>query len=127
MNLVTRKFSQQVFVFLSIAFTIHILTNILLTLPKFQHQIVEAYVVNAVLAIAIFWRLTTLKAKYNNQIGFLFLVSSFIKFIVFFAVFYGPYKADDQIIFSEFVSFFIPYSICLVLETFFLSKQLNQI
>ena len=126
MNAITKKFSQRALVFLSIVFVIHVLINTFLNLPKFQHLIVEAYVINAVLAIGIFWGLTALKGKYNNQIGFLFLASSFVKFFVFFVVFYGPYKADNQIIFSEFVSFFIPYTICLVLETFYLSKQLNQ-
>ena len=126
MNTITKKFSQRILVFLSIVFVIHVLINIFLNLPKFQHLITEAYVVNAMLAIGIFWGLIALKKKYNNQIGFLFLASSFIKFFVFFLVFYGPYKADDQITFSEFVSFFIPYTICLVLETFYLSKQLNQ-
>tara|TARA_Y100000385_G_scaffold149325_2_gene154868 strand:+ start:4983 stop:5366 length:384 start_codon:yes stop_codon:yes gene_type:complete len=125
-NTITKKFSQRILVFLSIVFVIHVLINIFLNLPKFQHLITEAYVVNAMLAIGIFWGLIALKEKYNNQIGFLFLASSFIKFFVFFLVFYGPYKADDQITFSEFVSFFIPYTICLVLETFYLSKQLNQ-
>lgn len=126
MNTLTKKFSQRILVFLSIVFVIHVLINIFLNLPKFQHLITEAYVINAMLAIGIFWGLIALKEKYNNQIGFLFLASSFIKFFVFFLVFYGPYKADDQITFSEFVSFFIPYTICLVLETFYLSKQLNQ-
>jgi hypothetical protein len=125
-NTLTKKFSQRILVFLSIVFVIHVLINIFLNLPKFQHLITEAYVINAMLAIGIFWGLIALKEKYNNQIGFLFLASSFIKFFVFFLVFYGPYKADDQITFSEFVSFFIPYTICLVLETFYLSKQLNQ-
>jgi len=125
-NTITKKFSQCILVFLSIVFVIHVLINIFLNLPKFQHLITEAYVINAMLAIGIFWGLIALKEKYNNQIGFLFLASSFIKFFVFFLVFYGPYKADDQITFSEFVSFFIPYTICLVLETFYLSKQLNQ-
>jgi hypothetical protein len=125
-NTITKKFSQRILVFLSIVFVIHVLINIFLNLPKFQHLITEAYVINAMLAIGIFWGLIALKEKYNNQIGFLFLASSFIKFFVFFLVFYGPYKADDQITFSEFVSFFIPYTICLVLETFYLSKQLNQ-
>ena len=80
MNLTTKKFSKKIFVFLSIAFTIHILTNTFLALPKLQHQIVEAYIINALMAIGIFWGLTALKTKYNNQIGFLFLASSFVKF-----------------------------------------------
>lgn len=126
MNLATKKFSCKTLVFLIIAFVIQNFVNTFLDLPKLQHQIVEAYIINALMAIGIFWGLTILKNKHNNLIGFLFLASSFVKFFVFFLVFYGPYKADGKIVFLEITSFFVPYLICLVLETFYLSKQLNQ-
>lgn len=126
MNLATKKFSYKTLVFLIIAFVIQTFINTFLDLPKLQHQIVEAYIINALMAIGVFWGLTILKNKYNNLIGFLFLASSFVKFFVFLMVFYGPYKADGKIVFLEITSFFVPYLICLVLETFYLSKQLNQ-
>jgi len=126
MNLPTKKFSQKTLVFLSIAFVIHILTNTFFALPKLQHLIVEAYIINALMAIGIFWGLTALKTKYSHQIGFLFLGSSCVKFLVFFIIFYGPYKADGKIVILEFICFFIPYTICIVLETLYLSKQLNE-
>lgn len=126
MNLATKKFSYKTLVFLIIAFVIQTFINTFLDLPKLQHQIVEAYIINALMAIGVFWGLTILKNKYNNLIGFLFLTSSFVKFFVFLMVFYGPYKADGKIVFLEITSFFVPYLICLVLETFYLSKQLNQ-
>ena len=126
MNSESREFSARLLVFLSAAFVIHMLVNKLMSIPLFQHQILVSYVINTALAVGVFWGLTSLKKKYNNQIGFLFLASSIVKFSVFFLVFYGPYKADGEIVLLEFTSFFIPYTICLVLETFFLSKHLNK-
>ena len=126
MNSESREFSARLLVFLSAAFAIHVLVNTLMSVPVFQHQILASYAINTALAVGIFWGLTSLKKKYNNQIGFLFLASSIVKFLVFFLIFYGPYKADGEIVLLEFTSFFIPYTICLVLETFFLSKHLNK-
>lgn len=126
MNSESREFSARLLVFLSVAFAIHMLVNKLMSIPLFQHQILVSYAINTALAAGIFWGLTSLKKKYNNQIGFLYLASSIVKFSVFFLVFYGPYKADGEIVLLEFTSFFIPYTICLVLETFFLSKHLNK-
>ena len=126
MNSESREFSARLLVFLSVAFAIHMLVNKLMSIPLFQHQILVSYAINTALAAGIFWGLTSLKKKYNTQIGFLFLASSIVKFLVFFLVFYGPYKADGEIVLLEFTSFFIPYTICLVLETFFLSKHLNK-
>ena len=95
-------------------------------LPLFADKILEAYSVNTILTIAIVFFLYRLKEKYSNQIGFLFLGSSFIKFAVFFIVFHGAYKANGSIETLEFLAFFTPYSICLIFETFFLSKWLNE-
>ena len=126
MNSESREFSVRVLVFLSATFAIHMLVNTLMSVPIFQHQILASYAINTALAVGIFWGLTSLKKKHNNHIGFLFLASSIVKFLVFFLIFYGPYKADGEIVLLEFTSFFIPYTICLVLETFFLSKHLNK-
>ena len=95
-------------------------------LPLFADKILEAYSVNTILTIAIVFFLYRLREKYRNQIGFLFLGSSFINFAVFFIVFYGAYKANGSIETLEFLAFFTPYSICLIFETFFLSKWLNE-
>ena len=95
-------------------------------LPLFADKILEAYSVNIILTIAIVFFLYRLREKYRNQIGFLFLGSSFIKFAVFFIVFYGAYKTNGSIETLEFLAFFTPYSICLIFETFFLSKWLNE-
>ena len=126
MNSESREFSARLLVFFFFSFAIHMLVNKLMSIPLFQHQILISYAVNTALAVGVFWGLTSLKKKYNNQIGFLYLASSIVKFSVFFLVFYGPYKADGEIVLLEFTSFFIPYTICLVLETFFLSKHLNK-
>ena len=94
--------------------------------PLFQNMIVESYCCNAIIAILIFWILVSLKEKYKNHIGFIFLFGSGTKFLMFFVIFYGPFKQDGEIIIYEFISFFLPYTICLIFETYQLSKQLNK-
>ena len=126
MNSESREFSVKVLVLLSATFAIHMLINTIMSVPTFQHQLLVSYAINIALAVGIFWGLTSLKKKYSNQIGFIFFASSIVKFLVFFLIFYGPYKADGEIVITEFTSFFIPYTICLVLETFYLSKYLNK-
>lgn len=92
----------------------------------FQDLVLWAYVVNLILAAAIFYGLFLARKKLKNALGFLFMAGSFLKFIVFFLVFYGTYKADGEIQKLEFAAFFVPYLVALVIETFFASKMLNQ-
>lgn len=84
-----------------------------------------AYVVNAILAIGIFWILFILKEKYKSQLGFLFMAGSAIKFILFFILFYPIYKADNVVSASELFAFLVPYFLCLGMETITLAKWLN--
>tara|TARA_B110000093_G_scaffold140198_1_gene150712 strand:- start:2625 stop:2966 length:342 start_codon:yes stop_codon:yes gene_type:complete len=111
---------------LSLAFTLHLVLLQIAGLPLFENKVVASYMINTLLTISIFFGLYRLKEKYSSQIGFLFLGSSFLKFAVFFIVFYGAYKANGNIDTLEFLAFFTPYSLCLVLETIYLSKWLNE-
>jgi hypothetical protein len=111
-------------VFLAFAFHLALLHNA--DLPLFENKIRASYFINTLLTIGIVFLVFVLKEKYANQIGFLFLGSSLIKFLIFFIVFHGYYKADGNIDTLEFLAFFIPYSVCLVLETIYLSKWLNK-
>lgn len=126
MNEVTRRFSSTVFITLGSTFGLHTLLNYFIDQPLFQNMIVESYCCNAIIAILIFWILVSLKEKYKNHIGFIFLFGSTTKFLMFFVIFYVPFKQDGEIIIYEFISFFLPYTICLILETYQLSKQLNK-
>ncbi|MEC8830100.1 MAG: hypothetical protein VXY88_03420, partial [Bacteroidota bacterium] len=82
MNSESKEFSAILLIFLSAAFSIHMLVNTLMSASVFQHQILASYAINITLAVVIFWCLTSLKKKYKNQIGFLFLASSIVKFLV---------------------------------------------
>jgi len=53
------------------------------------------------------------------------VLSYIVKFIVFFILFYPLYKSDGDIQKIEFATFFVPYSIALILETYYTSKMLN--
>lgn len=96
-------------------------------LPIFENLIVRSYMVNTILAAAIFFFLYRYRKKLKSQMGFLFMGGSFLKFIFFFLLFYPTYKSDGEMSSLEFASFFVPYLVCLFLETFFTSKMLKDL
>ena len=120
------SFSSRLILLVSLVFGLHLFLLQSKGLPLFENKILASYIINTFLTIGIVFLLFKLKEKYTNQIGFLFLGSSFVKFIAFFLVFHGAYKADGSIKTLEFLAFFIPYSLCLILETTYLSKWLNE-
>ena len=121
------RFSLTVTLILSITFAIHILVLNMKELPLFGNQIVLSYVINTILAIGIFALLFFLKEKYKSQLGFLFMAGSALKFAVFFIVFQPIYKLDGEVSTLEFSTFFVPYVLCLIFETYSLSKLLNRL
>lgn len=126
MNNIFTSFTFKLISALVIAFGAHILMLNLLERPLFGDMIIPSYVINGVLAIAIFAFLYKFRERFKDQIGFLFLAGSLLKFVVFFIVFYPSFKADGNMSSFEFASFFVPYAICLILETSSLVKWLNK-
>ena len=96
-------------------------------LPMFGNQLAMSYTINTGLAIGIFAMLFFLKEKYKSQLGFLFMAGSALKFVIFFIVFQPIYKQDGEVSTLEFLAFFVPYVLCLIFETFSLSKLLNKL
>ncbi|EDP69569.1 hypothetical protein FBALC1_00405 [Flavobacteriales bacterium ALC-1] len=127
MNQSALKFSSKLILVLTIVFGLHIAALYALELPLFEHKIVLAYIVNALLAILIFAFLHKMKEKYKEQLGFLFIGGSLLKFVAFFIFFYESYKADGSISKLEFAAFFTPYILCLIIETLSLAKWLNKL
>ena len=121
------SFTIKAIVVLTVAFCIHITALNFLKIPLFENKIILSYIINLVLVIGIFGILYLLKEKYKSQLGFLFLAGSLLKFAIFFIVFSPIYKMDNHISKLEFAAFFIPYILGLVLETFSLSKWLNNL
>ena len=77
------KFSSGLIIILSVVFAIHIFILQQFDLPLFENRIIEAYVINCVLAILIYFSLYYLKNKMAEQLGFLYMGGSFIKFLFF--------------------------------------------
>lgn len=121
------RFSLTTILILSIAFLLHVLVLNMMEFSSFDNQIVLSYIINTVLAIIIFALLFFLKEKYKSQLGFLFMAGSALKFAIFFIVFQPIYKQDGEVSTLEFSAFFAPYVICLIFETFSLSKLLNKL
>jgi len=111
--------------FLTLTAGAHFYTLENLQLPLYDNKIVLAYIINITLAIFIYIGLYLVRKKQESNLGFIFMLGSLIKFGIFFLIFYPGYKMDGNIQTLEFTTFFIPYAICLIIETFFLSKLLN--
>jgi len=126
-NSVVSRFLVSLIALLAIAFFTHVFLLENSGYAKYEHKIVLSYLVNGVLAAAIFISLYIYRNKLKNYIGFLFMAGSFLKFIVFFILFYPSYKADRDIDKLEFAAFFVPYAICLILETVFTAKMLQKL
>lgn len=123
----TSRFFLSLIVLLVLSFAIHLFVLSAREEPLFGNLIVRSYVVNAVLAAAIFGLLHHFRLRLKNQIGFLFMAGSLIKFLFFFLLFYPTYISDGTMSGQEFAAFFVPYAIALFLETYFTSKMLRNL
>jgi hypothetical protein len=118
-------FSLKLMALLAIVFFIH--TQIVSTfeMDLFGNRIILSYVVNYAMAILIFIGLLKLKEKHLDILGFVYMGGSMLKFTIFF-IFFNPYYREDGIVDSfEAFAFLTPYLICLIIETFYLIKLLN--
>ena len=111
---------------LGAVFLIHLIILDNLGFPKFNDLIGLSYIVNGLLAIAIFVSIYIFRSKLKNQIGFLFMGGSFLKFLLFFILFYPAYKSDGEMSRLEFAAFFVPYVVSLVVETIFTAQILKK-
>ncbi len=85
-----------------------------------------SYLLNYMMAAAIFVTLLKLKNKHVDKLGFISLVGTLIKFVLFFLIFDPLFKEDGETTSSEFAIFFIPYVCATIIETVFLVRILNR-
>lgn len=120
-------FFITILISLAVAFGVHLLVLDDIQKPLFNNKIVLSYVINFVLVTVIFTIIYLLRNQFKTQLGIFFIVGSAIKFLFFFMLFYPSFNADENINLTEFASFFVPYSICLLVETFFIAKVLKKL
>jgi len=120
------NFFLKLIVILGVVFAIHLIILAEINQPLFNNFIIEAYIVNGLLAIIIYSILNFLKKKYLDMLGFIFMFGSFLKFGVYFIFFYPVFKEDGVIIRQEATSFLVPYIASLIVETYCLVKLLNE-
>jgi len=120
------NFSLKLIVILGVVFAIHLFILTKISKPLFNNFIIEAYIVNVLLAIIIYSTLYFLRKKYLDMLGFIFMFGSFLKFGVYFIFFYPIFKEDGVIIRQEATSFLVPYIASLIVETYYLVKLLNE-
>ena len=118
-------FLIKLLVALSVVFGIHITILHFLKLPLFDNLIVFSYLINGILAIIIFVVLYKLRIKYLDLLGFIYMGGSFLKFGVYFIFFNPTFKESGIINNLEATSFLAPYLLCLIIETYYLIKLLN--
>lgn len=90
-------------------------------------QLTKSYVLNAIMALIVFFAIYFFRNKYRDLLGFFFLGGSLVKFALFFIFLYPIFNEDGVLERLEFLVFFVPYGFALVLETFFLVKLLNTV
>ena len=111
----------------------HILLFFVLGISFFFHKcsidntdhLTFLYVINASIAILVYWIFFLLRNNNKGYLGYYFLLGTFIKFFIFF-IFVLPIFKDDNIVSrTEFFTFFIPYFLSLMVETKSLISLLN--
>jgi len=118
-------FASRLAFIIAIIFGIHIGLLYWFKHPVFSNLVIQAYLVNYLMALIIYSIIFKLRLKFGHITGFMFMIGSFLKFIIFFLVFYPAYKFDGNITKFEFAAFFTPYLVCLIFETLSLAKILN--
>ncbi len=119
------RFVLLMFVILIVVFTIHNSILNYYQIPLFSNHLLLSYLLNFGLAIAILVLVERAIKKKSAHSGMFFITGSALKYLVFFMVLYPLFIEDNTISKPEFASFFVPYTVCLILEVTYLSKQLN--
>ncbi len=119
------RFLMALIGILHFVFSIHLSLLYVFDKPLFENQIIGAYLLNYLMAAIVLYLVERNLKVESAQTGFIFLAGSGLKFLIFFLVFYPTYKADGAMDSMEFATFFVPYVLCLILEVYYLSKQLN--
>ncbi len=120
------RFVLLMFVILIVVFTIHNSILNYYQIPLFSNHLLLSYLLNFGLAIAILVLVERAIKKKSTHSGMFFITGSALKYLVFFMVLYPLFIEDNTISKPEFASFFVPYTVCLILEVTYLSKQLNR-
>ena len=118
-------FGIKLLIFLCVIFGAHSLILYYLNISLFENLLITSYIINYFLALLIFFILVKLKRKYLDLLGFVFMGGSFVKFGVYFIFFNPVFKQDGTVSAQEATAFLAPYLLCLIVETFYLIKLLN--
>lgn len=119
------KFFFIMFLFLFLAFIVHISVNDILGENVFSNKILESYLLNFVLGYLSFIGLLVAKRRYLPNLGYIFMYTSLVKFLIFYIIFKPYYNINGDVEIAEFLTILIPYSIALYLEIYFITKKLK--
>src|SRR5690606_23795704 len=120
-------FLAWLFLGTGLLFLCHSLLLEALGLDPYGNQLAKGYLINILMAAAVFFVIYRFRNRYRDLLGYFFLGGSLLKFVLFFIFLQPGYQADGLLERVEFLAFFVPYLSCLVTETFFLVKLLNNV
>ncbi|MEW7289502.1 hypothetical protein [Aquimarina sp. 2304DJ70-9] len=83
-----------------------------------------SYIFNGIFTLVFTSAIILVSKKYKDQLGFIFMAGSLVKIGLFIAI---SKLSGFEISKSVFADFFIAYSICLILEVYFVSRILNSL
>ncbi|MFO7673718.1 MAG: hypothetical protein R6V74_08430 [Lutibacter sp.] len=118
-------FGIKLLISLCVIFVIHIAILHYLNISPFKNLLIISYITNYFLALVIFSVLVKLKKKHLDLLGFVFMGGSIVKFGVYIVFFNPVFKQNGTVSTEEATAFFVPYLLCLIVETFYLIKLLN--
>lgn len=88
-------------------------------------NIIGSYIFNFTLAFVIFSGTYFFSLSEDLNSIIFYCIATTLKFILFYFILYPKYVFDGEIQKIEIINFFVPYTACLVIEIYELSRFLN--
>lgn len=107
--------------FLIHTFTSHYIFDSVLWVPN----IIESYIFNFTLAFVIFSGTYFFSLSEDSNSIIFYCIATTLKVFLFYFILYPKYIFDGEVQKLEIINFFVPYTACLIIEIYELSRFLN--
>ena len=121
LNFLFKTLALLIPLFLIHTFTSYYIFDSVLWAPN----IIGSYIFNFTLAFVIFSGTYFFSLSEDSNSIIFYCMATTLKFILFYFILYPKYVFDGEIQKIEIINFFVPYTACLVIEIYELSRFLN--
>lgn len=121
LNFLFKTLALLIPLFLIHTFTSYYIFDSVLWAPN----IIGSYIFNFTLAFVIFSGTYFFSLSEDLNSIIFYCIATTLKFILFYFILYPKYVFDGEIQKIEIINFFVPYTACLVIEIYELSRFLN--